>query len=85
MIYSQFNAYLFIYSLAFPISSLISLSQICISSQSIFPGFLVSSYFLQSFSFRHALLFQEMGGEYDIPLAANARTVRDFDQALTRG
>lgn len=34
---------------------------------------------------RHALLFEDMGGEYNIPLAANAKSVRDFDEGLTRG
>lgn len=34
---------------------------------------------------RHLLLFEDMGGEYNIPLAAKARTVKDFDEALTRG
>ncbi|XP_078440348.1 esterase/lipase/thioesterase family protein [Wolffia australiana] len=33
---------------------------------------------------RHSLLFGEMGGEYNIPLVANAKSVRDFDEALTR-
>lgn len=33
----------------------------------------------------HALLFEDIGGEYNIPLAANAKSVRDFDQGLTRG
>ncbi|KAL0016101.1 hypothetical protein SO802_003170 [Lithocarpus litseifolius] len=32
----------------------------------------------------HALLFEDIGGEYNIPLAANAKSVRDFDQGLTR-
>jgi len=35
-------------------------------------------------NFRHALLFEDIEGEYDIPKAANARTVRDFDEGLTR-
>lgn len=35
--------------------------------------------------YRHALLFEDIGGEYNIPLAENARTVRDFDEGLTRG
>ena len=34
---------------------------------------------------RHALLFEDMGGEYNIPLAANAKYVREFDDGLTRG
>ncbi|KAJ8768429.1 hypothetical protein K2173_021582 [Erythroxylum novogranatense] len=33
---------------------------------------------------RHALLFEDMGGEFNIPLAANAKSVREFDNALTR-
>ncbi|KAL6911711.1 hypothetical protein ACP4OV_000516 [Aristida adscensionis] len=33
---------------------------------------------------KHALLFEGLEGEYDIPKAANARTVRDFDEGLTR-
>ncbi|CAA7399800.1 unnamed protein product [Spirodela intermedia] len=33
---------------------------------------------------KHSLLFEDMGGEYNIPLAANAQSVRDFDEALTR-
>ncbi|KAG6636449.1 embryogenesis-associated protein EMB8 [Carya illinoinensis] len=33
---------------------------------------------------KHALLFEDMGGEYNIPLAANAKSVRDFDEGLTR-
>lgn len=33
---------------------------------------------------KHALLFEDLHGEYNIPLAANAKTVRDFDQGLTR-
>ncbi|GMY30634.1 embryogenesis-associated protein EMB8-like [Fagus crenata] len=32
---------------------------------------------------KHALLFEDMGGEYNIPLAANAKSVRDFDKGLT--
>lgn len=34
---------------------------------------------------RHALLFEDIGGDYNIPMAANAKTVRDFDEGLTRG
>lgn len=34
---------------------------------------------------RHALLFEGMEGEYNIPLAANAKSVREFDDGLTRG
>ncbi|KAF7090229.1 hypothetical protein CFC21_093014 [Triticum aestivum] len=33
---------------------------------------------------KHALLFEGLDGEYDIPKAANAKTVRDFDEGLTR-
>uniref|UniRef100_A0A2P2JF53 Embryogenesis-associated protein EMB8 n=1 Tax=Rhizophora mucronata TaxID=61149 RepID=A0A2P2JF53_RHIMU len=33
---------------------------------------------------KHALLFEDMDGEYNIPLAAKARSVREFDEALTR-
>nr|CAB3450517.1 unnamed protein product [Digitaria exilis]CAB3505132.1 unnamed protein product [Digitaria exilis] len=33
---------------------------------------------------KHSLLFEDMEGEYDIPKAANAKTVRDFDEGLTR-
>ncbi|CAL0334275.1 unnamed protein product [Lupinus luteus] len=33
---------------------------------------------------KHASLFEDMGGEYNIPLAANAKSVRDFDDGLTR-
>ncbi|KAL3499154.1 hypothetical protein ACH5RR_038247 [Cinchona calisaya] len=33
---------------------------------------------------KHAPLFEEMGGEYNIPVAANAKSVREFDEALTR-
>ncbi|OVA04760.1 hypothetical protein BVC80_1719g97 [Macleaya cordata] len=33
---------------------------------------------------KHALLFEEIGGEYDIKLAANAKTVKEFDEGLTR-
>ena len=34
---------------------------------------------------RHALLFEDIGGDYNILMAANAKTVRDFDEGLTRG
>lgn len=34
---------------------------------------------------RHAPLFEGIGGDYDIPLVATAKTVRDFDEGLTRG
>ncbi|CAL5056856.1 unnamed protein product [Urochloa decumbens] len=33
---------------------------------------------------KHALLFEDIDGEYNIPKAANARTVRDFDEGITR-
>lgn len=33
---------------------------------------------------KHALLFEGLDGEYNIPKAANAKTVRDFDEGLTR-
>ncbi|KAK1438561.1 hypothetical protein QVD17_04370 [Tagetes erecta] len=33
---------------------------------------------------KHALLFEEIGGEYNIPAAANCKSVREFDEALTR-
>ncbi|XVE58153.1 hypothetical protein DITRI_Ditri04bG0147400 [Diplodiscus trichospermus] len=32
----------------------------------------------------HALLFEDIGGEFNIPLAANAKAVRDFDEGITR-
>lgn len=35
--------------------------------------------------YRHILLFEDIEGEYNIPLALNARQVRDFDEGLTRG
>lgn len=41
-------------------------------------------FFFFEFS-RHALLFEDMGGEYNIPMAANAKSVREFDDGLTRG
>ncbi|MED6174701.1 hypothetical protein PIB30_071508 [Stylosanthes scabra] len=33
---------------------------------------------------RHVLLFEDIGGEYNIPMAANAKSVREFDDGLTR-
>ncbi|XP_026406110.1 embryogenesis-associated protein EMB8-like isoform X1 [Papaver somniferum] len=33
---------------------------------------------------KHAQLFEDIGGEYDIKLAANAKTVKEFDEGLTR-
>jgi hypothetical protein len=34
---------------------------------------------------RHAALFTNIGGEYNIPKATAAKSVRDFDDGLTRG
>ncbi|KAK9285930.1 hypothetical protein L1049_025132 [Liquidambar formosana] len=34
---------------------------------------------------KHALLFEDIGGEYNIPVVANAKSVREFDEGLTRG
>ena len=31
------------------------------------------------------MLFEDIGGDYNIPLAANAKSVREFDDGLTRG
>ncbi|KAF8028029.1 hypothetical protein BT93_E0826 [Corymbia citriodora subsp. variegata] len=33
---------------------------------------------------KHLLLFEDMVGEYNITLAANAKTVKEFDEGLTR-
>ncbi|XP_020084479.1 embryogenesis-associated protein EMB8 [Ananas comosus] len=33
---------------------------------------------------KHALLFEGLEGEYNIPMAASAKSVRDFDEGLTR-
>ncbi|KAK1382268.1 Embryogenesis-associated protein EMB8 [Heracleum sosnowskyi] len=33
---------------------------------------------------KHAPLFEDMGGEFNIPLAASAKTVREFDDGITR-
>ncbi|XP_057509954.1 embryogenesis-associated protein EMB8 isoform X2 [Actinidia eriantha] len=33
---------------------------------------------------KHDLLFEDMGGEYDIQATANAKSVREFDEGLTR-
>ncbi|TKY67908.1 Embryogenesis-associated protein EMB8 [Spatholobus suberectus] len=33
---------------------------------------------------KHALLFEDLGREYNIPMAANAKSVREFDDGLTR-
>ncbi|XP_077248464.1 embryogenesis-associated protein EMB8-like isoform X2 [Tasmannia lanceolata] len=33
---------------------------------------------------KHALLFEGMTGEYNIPMANNAKSVREFDEGLTR-
>lgn len=35
--------------------------------------------------YRHEALFANIGGGYNIPKAATARTVRDFDDGITRG
>ena len=34
---------------------------------------------------RHALLFEDIDGEYNIDLAKHAKSIREFDDALTRG
>ncbi|KAK9287573.1 hypothetical protein L1049_015994 [Liquidambar formosana] len=34
---------------------------------------------------KHALLFEDIGGEYNIPVVANAKSVREFDEGLTCG
>lgn len=52
-----------------------------INSISRFPQF----HFNPFVFYRHILLFEDIGGEYNIPLALNARQVRDFDEGLTRG
>ncbi|XP_010267450.1 PREDICTED: embryogenesis-associated protein EMB8 isoform X2 [Nelumbo nucifera] len=33
---------------------------------------------------KHSLLFEDMGSEYNIQLAANAKSVKEFDEGLTR-
>ncbi|KAK9716713.1 hypothetical protein RND81_06G252500 [Saponaria officinalis] len=33
---------------------------------------------------KHAPLFEDIGGDYNIPMAANAKTVKEFDEGLTR-
>lgn len=33
---------------------------------------------------RHASLFEDISGEYNIPMVANAKTVKEFDEGLTR-
>lgn len=33
---------------------------------------------------KHSALFEDIVGEYNIPMAANAKTVREFDEGLTR-
>ena len=38
-----------------------------------------------TFICRHALLFEDIGGEYNIPVALNSKSVREFDESLTRG
>ncbi|XP_074317658.1 embryogenesis-associated protein EMB8 isoform X2 [Silene latifolia] len=32
----------------------------------------------------HAPLFEDIGGDYNIPMVANAKTVKEFDEGLTR-
>ena len=49
----------------------------CASAHLVFFGCLLG--------YRHAALFENIGGEYNIPKVAAARTVRDFDDGLTRG
>ncbi|KAL5056585.1 hypothetical protein RYX36_037267 [Vicia faba] len=39
---------------------------------------------LRNIFHKHALLFQDIGGQYNIPLVANAKSVREFDDGLTR-
>ncbi|KAK1258391.1 Embryogenesis-associated protein EMB8 [Acorus gramineus] len=39
---------------------------------------------LQKIFKKHALLFVDMGGEYNIQAAANPRSIREFDEGLTR-
>lgn len=39
---------------------------------------------LRKIFLKHALLFEGLHGEYNIPMTANARTVREFDEGLTR-
>jgi len=39
---------------------------------------------LRTIFMRHARLFDGIGGEYQPELAANCRTIRDFDDAITR-
>lgn len=34
---------------------------------------------------RHALLFEEMSDDYNIEAAANCKSIREFDEGLTRG
>ncbi|XVF10316.1 hypothetical protein REPUB_Repub07fG0172200 [Reevesia pubescens] len=45
----------------------------------LFPEFLKNLVF-----YRHALLFEYIEGGFNIPLAANAKSVRDFDEGLTQ-
>ncbi|KAL7607989.1 embryogenesis-associated protein EMB8 [Lactuca sativa] len=33
---------------------------------------------------KHLPLFEDIGGDYNIPLAANAETIREYDEGLTR-
>ncbi|KAL4570596.1 hypothetical protein LXL04_026254 [Taraxacum kok-saghyz] len=39
---------------------------------------------LQKIFKSHALLFEELEGEYNIPAVANCRSIREFDESLTR-
>ncbi|CAH1415363.1 unnamed protein product [Lactuca virosa] len=39
---------------------------------------------LQKIFKRHALLFEELEGDYNIPAAASCRSIREFDESLTR-
>ena len=39
---------------------------------------------LRNIFMRHAHLFDGIGGEFQPELAANCRTIRDFDDAITR-
>ncbi|KAL5719012.1 hypothetical protein ACHQM5_011850 [Ranunculus cassubicifolius] len=39
---------------------------------------------MRNFFKKHSHLFKDMGGDYNIKLVANAKSVRDFDDGLTR-
>ncbi|KAI7736968.1 hypothetical protein M8C21_027244, partial [Ambrosia artemisiifolia] len=39
---------------------------------------------LSSILKKHLMLFEDIGGDYNIPLAANAKIIRDYDEGLTR-